>query len=84
MKSGLSHRPQQRYWLHALLFVLTVFTTLVMGARMQYNFEHGQSVFSFNDVSLPWFPLVWILAQPNPLAIRHSVFCHPHDHIAGT
>ena len=63
------HRPTQRYWLHTLLFVLTVFTTLVMGARMQYNFEHGQSVFSFNDVSLPWFPVVWIFARPTRLLL---------------
>jgi hypothetical protein len=30
--------PRQRYWLHALLLLATCFTTLVVGARMQYNF----------------------------------------------
>jgi len=60
-------RPRQRYWLHALLFVLTVFTTLVVGARMQHNFDHGQSVFALDESSLPWFPLMWVAAHPSRL-----------------
>src|SRR5678815_1708413 len=60
-------RPRQRYWLHALLFVLTVFTTLVVGARMQHNFDHGQSVFALDENSLPWFPLMWVAAHPSRL-----------------
>jgi hypothetical protein len=57
-------RPRQRYWLHALLLALTIFTTLVVGARMQFNFEHGQSVFALDENSLPWFPVSWIAAHP--------------------
>ena len=34
--------PKPRYWLHVLLLLATCFTTLVTGARMQYNFEHGR------------------------------------------
>jgi uncharacterized membrane protein YhaH (DUF805 family) len=41
--------PRQRYWLHALLLLATCFTTLVVGARMQYNFAHSQPVFSLDD-----------------------------------
>jgi len=33
--------PKPRYWLHILLLLATCFTTLVMGARMEYNFQHG-------------------------------------------
>jgi membrane-associated protease RseP (regulator of RpoE activity) len=60
---------RRRYWLHALLFLLTLFTTLVVGARMQFNFQHGQSVFSFADDALPFFPIRWIFRQPSRLAM---------------
>src|SRR5208282_5482542 len=47
--------PKPRYWLHLLLLLATCFTTLVMGARMEYNFQHGQPALSVNDDSLPFF-----------------------------
>jgi membrane-associated protease RseP (regulator of RpoE activity) len=53
--------PPQRYWLHALLLLLTCCTTLVVGARMQFNFQHNQSVFSLEDDAAPLFPVSWIL-----------------------
>jgi membrane-associated protease RseP (regulator of RpoE activity) len=61
--------PQQRYWIHALLLILTFFTTLVVGARMQYNFLHNQPVFSLNDDALPFFPVGWALASPARLLL---------------
>ena len=54
-------RPRQRYWLHALLFVLTIFTTLTVGARMQEEFHQGQPAFS-DDQDI--FPYAWVLAKP--------------------
>ncbi len=57
-------RLRQRYWLHALLLVATCFTTLVMGARMQYNFEHNLPALSVSDESLPYFPYNWAFSQP--------------------
>ncbi len=59
-----AREPQPRYWLHALLLLLTCFTTLVMGARMQYNFQHGQPALSIGDDSVPYFPAGWILSHP--------------------
>src|ERR1700728_278176 len=56
--------PRQRYWLHALLLLATCFTTLVMGARMQYNFQHGQPALSIGDDSVPYFPAGWMLSHP--------------------
>jgi membrane-associated protease RseP (regulator of RpoE activity) len=53
--------PRQRYWLHALLLLLTCCTTLVVGARMQFNFQHNLSVFSLEDDAAPLFPVSWIL-----------------------
>jgi len=57
-------QPRQRYWLHALLLLATCFTTLVMGARMQYNFQHGQAALSMGDDSLPYFPGGWMFSHP--------------------
>ncbi len=56
--------PKPRYWLHILLLLATCFTTLVMGARMQYNFEHGQAALSVNDDSVPFFPANWAMSHP--------------------
>ncbi len=60
-------KPRPRYWLHALLLLLTCFTTLVMGARMQYNFQHGQPALSLGDDSVPYFPASWALSHPERL-----------------
>lgn len=56
--------PQPRYWLHLLLLALTCFTTLVMGARMQYNFEHNRPALSLADDSIPYFPANWLVTHP--------------------
>jgi membrane-associated protease RseP (regulator of RpoE activity) len=62
-------RPKQRYWLHALLLLATTFTTLVVGARMQYNFQHHQPAFSLNDDDVPFFPVSWAFQQPAHLLL---------------
>jgi len=55
--------PAQIYWLHALLLLLTCFTTLVVGARMQANFMLDKPAFSLDDeVSL--FPVRWVFEHP--------------------
>src|SRR5580658_2367215 len=66
--------PKQRYWLHLLLLLATCFTTLVMGARMQYNFQHDRPALSFSDEpivdlsgqreTIPFFPAIWVRAHP--------------------
>lgn len=58
--------PRRRYWLHALLFLLTLFTTLMMGARLQHNFLHGLPPFQLDQ---DFFPLPWILAEPRNLLL---------------
>ncbi len=70
-------RPKQRYWLHILLLLATCFTTLVMGARMQYNFQHNRPALSFSDDPIvnsagqsepvPFFPAGWLLSHPERL-----------------
>jgi len=58
--------PRQRYWLHALLLLTTCFTTLVMGAHMQYNFQQGRPALSFEDATGFWtfFPANWVYTHP--------------------
>jgi membrane-associated protease RseP (regulator of RpoE activity) len=52
-----------------LLLVATCFTTLVMGARMQYNFAHDRPALSFSEEPIageliPFFPVVWFRTHP--------------------
>lgn len=61
--------PKQRYWLHIVLLLATIFTTLVVGARMEANFEHNQPAFSLNDDEVPFFPLRWMLADPSRILL---------------
>jgi membrane-associated protease RseP (regulator of RpoE activity) len=61
--------PRQRYWLHAVLLLATFFTTLIVGARMQYNFLNNQSAFSLDDSAAPFFPVGWIISNPGRLLL---------------
>jgi membrane-associated protease RseP (regulator of RpoE activity) len=65
----VSRPPKPRYWLHALLLLATCFTTLVMGARMQYNFDHDLPALAFSDEPVggevvPFFPVSWMSTHP--------------------
>ncbi len=62
-------RPRPRFWLHILLFLVTVFTTLVVGSRMEYNFQQGRPAFSMEADDLPFFPATWALSQPSNLLL---------------
>jgi len=64
---------RERYWLHALLLLATCFTTLVTGARMQYNFAHNLPALSLSDDSAPLFPVGWVLSDPQ-LVLRGLPF----------
>jgi membrane-associated protease RseP (regulator of RpoE activity) len=61
--------PRQRYWLHALLLLCTVFTTLIVGARMQFCFQHNLAPFVDNNDIIPFFPLRWALIHPARLLL---------------
>jgi hypothetical protein len=60
------HPPKRRYWVHALLFLATVFTTLCIGAKLQYNFEHNLGSFAGDDGFWPWS---WVLQDWHRLAM---------------
>jgi membrane-associated protease RseP (regulator of RpoE activity) len=57
-------RPRPRYWLHILLLLLTFFTTLVVGAHIELNFQRGLPAFAMDDSI---FPIVSALQGRNLL-----------------
>jgi membrane-associated protease RseP (regulator of RpoE activity) len=61
--------PAPRYWLHGLLMLATIFTTLVVGARMEFNFLHNVPILAAGDEFLPFFPVEWALARPARLLL---------------
>lgn len=50
-------RPRQRYWLHALLFLVTLLTTTVVGAGMAQSFAQSRP-FDF-DAGLAGYSHMW-------------------------
>jgi Zn-dependent protease len=80
--------PRPRWWLYGLFFLLTLFSTMVVGARMQFYFQHHQSVFTLNDDSLSLFPILWIaenparllMGLPFSLTLMFILFAHEMGH----
>jgi len=61
---------RQRYWLHVLLLLLTLFTTTVVGSHMQSNFQKGFSVFAEDEDSFaPFFPIADVYHHPSHLLL---------------
>ena len=67
--------PKPRYWLHILLFVVTIFTTLVVGARMEFNFLNHQPNFTAGNEFMPFFPVEWAVAHPARLLLGIPFSC---------
>jgi membrane-associated protease RseP (regulator of RpoE activity) len=64
-------RPRRpRYWIHAVLLLLTIFTTLVVGAGMEFTFQNDFPAFTADEDSwVPFFPLAWVLLHPARLLL---------------
>jgi Peptidase family M50 len=69
MEMYVVKQPKEHYWLHILLLVVTIFTTLVVGARMQFNFDHNLPNFTAGNEWMPFFPIEWIFAAPSRLLL---------------
>jgi Zn-dependent protease len=80
--------PRPRWWIYGMFFLLTMFSTMVVGARMEFNFQHHQPVFSLNDDSLSLFPIGWIaqhpanllMGLPFSLTLMFILFAHEMGH----
>src|SRR6202167_3915108 len=82
-------RPSRpRWWLYALFLLLTFFSTMIVGARMETNFQRHLPVFSLADDTLSLFPIDWIaqhpanllLALPFSLTLMFILFAHEMGH----
>ncbi len=71
-----------------LFLLLTLFSTTVVGARMEFNYLHRQPVFSLNDDSARLFPCHWaferpsnlLLGLPFSLTLMFILFAHEMGH----
>jgi membrane-associated protease RseP (regulator of RpoE activity) len=52
-----------------VLLAATCFTTLVVGARMEFNFIHNLPPFAYGGEWVPFFPLGWVMAHPSRLLL---------------
>src|ERR1700691_4608023 len=81
-------RPRPRWWLYVLFLLLTMFSTTVVGARMEFNYQHRQPVFSLNDDTMSLFPFTWalqpasnlLLGLPFSLTLMFILFSHEMGH----
>ena len=80
----LVSRPQRKYWLHLLLLLVTFFTTLVVGSRLEWNFLQGLPPFSIDDGI---FPARWalqgrhlLLGLPFSLTLMLILLAHEMGH----
>jgi Zn-dependent protease len=79
---------RQRWWLYALFFLLTLCSTMIVGARMEFYFQHNQPVFSLSDDTLSLFPIGWIaqhpanllMGLPFSLTLMFILFAHEMGH----
>jgi len=82
-------RPRPRWWLYILFFLLTFFSTTVVGAGLQFNYLHHTPMFSLaDDVEVSIFPIEWVFGRPAnlllgipfSLTLMFILFCHEMGH----
>jgi membrane-associated protease RseP (regulator of RpoE activity) len=75
-------RLRPKYWLHILLLIATFFTTLMVGARLEWNFEHGLPPFLLDESIFP--SLNWVhhlaLGIPFSLTLMGILLAHELGH----
>jgi hypothetical protein len=77
-------RTRERYWLHALLFVLTMLTTTVVGSAFQYDFDRNLPFdieHSFDAYARVWLHPAQILqGLPFSLTLATILLAHEFGH----
>jgi membrane-associated protease RseP (regulator of RpoE activity) len=78
-------RRRHPYWLNLLLLFATFSTTLVIGARLQVNFDAGRPAFPLDESFLP--PFAWaikghylLLGLPFSLTLMGILLAHEMGH----
>jgi membrane-associated protease RseP (regulator of RpoE activity) len=77
---------RRRTWLYLLFFVLTVLTTLIVGTRMELNFQRDMPTLSLDDNFLsvfPWsfrHPARLVLGIPFSFTLMLILFAHEMGH----
>jgi hypothetical protein len=61
--------PRRRYWINVLLLLLTIVSTLLVGARLEYNFLHGWPAYPESLGLLSLFPVQWMIQHPARLLL---------------
>jgi len=67
--AAAAHRTNRPYWLHLLLLLLTMLTTLTVGAQLYENYRHGLPAFTIGSEILPLFSPRWIWQHPSRLLL---------------
>jgi membrane-associated protease RseP (regulator of RpoE activity) len=77
-------RIRDRYWLHGLLFLLTMITTTVVGSALQYDFDRNLPFdieHSFEAYSRVWLhPLQLLQGLPFSLTLATILLAHEFGH----
>ncbi len=60
----VSQQERRPMWLHILLLVLTIFTTIIVGAQINFNYQHRLPAFEFGLGWIPLFHPRWVLHHP--------------------
>ncbi len=79
-------RPRPRWWLYALFLLLTMFSTTVVGTRMEFHYLHKQPLFSLDDDYFSPFataithPSELVPGLPFSLTLMLILFAHEMGH----
>ncbi|PWU08786.1 MAG: site-2 protease family protein [Terriglobia bacterium] len=77
-------RVRERYWLHLLLFVLTLITTTVVGSALQYDFDRNLAFeveHSFDAYVRAWrHPAELLQGLPFSLTLATILLAHEFGH----
>ena len=81
-----SSPPKNRLWLHLVLLLTTMFTTTLVGAHMQYNFDHNLPFFDLGRDLTDIFtvgltsPALFLAGLPFSLTLLTILMAHELGH----
>jgi membrane-associated protease RseP (regulator of RpoE activity) len=61
--------PKLRYRIPLLLLLATFCTTVLVGSRLQFNFNHNLEAFAAGSETMPLFPVHWLWQNPRQLLL---------------